>query len=294
VTINVRITGGLGNQLFKFFHGVSLSDVYQDRLVLDRTWYVDPRDRRNLVSSRQYDLDFFPEISSMHRIEWVSPRAHRLFGQVLRRAPLAIQLEAGYMTDLNRSMFSASLRKPRFIDGSFENLEFLPNKDKVLNFLQIEIKGEWLSEQLNQVALQNPLAIHVRRGDFLNLPRMYDVVSREYYLAAISASEKAVGVKPIHLFSDDPKKAIDFLGDGVKIDRVIRQEQGIKTSEIFYLLSRYHSIISANSTFSWWAGYVAYLRGELEFCSMPERFLGHGYTDPAQKLRHSGVTVITG
>lgn len=293
MTISVRVTGGLGNQLFKFFHGIQLSKLFQTSLEIDRTWYLDPRDRRNLVDSREYDIDFFPEIAKVSASVWRSSDNQRIFGQIMRRVPLFLQYGVGYMTDSNRHHFLSKERCPRFVDGSFENLDFLPDSDTISAFLNIEFETEWLESKIYDVRTDDPLAIHVRRGDFLKLPGMYDVVTRDYYLKALRLSIEKNGTRPIHLFSDDPTSAINFLGDGFPIDRVILQDQNVKTAEVFHLLSNYSSLIGANSTFSWWAGYVSHLKGLSNFCSMPQKFLGPGHDDPAGKLRHPGITVIS-
>jgi len=293
VTISVRITGGLGNQLFKFFHGVRLSELFQTNFEIDKTWYLDPRDRRNLVSSREFDIDFFPEIAKIAAIEWRSPEIQRRYGQVMRRMPYSVQYRVGYMTDSNRDLFMSKRCCPRFVDGSFENLDFLPDASTISALLSLEHNTEWLEPKIREVRTNDPLAIHVRRGDFLNLPGMYDVVNREYYLKALRLVKEKNGAQPIHLFSDEPNLAIEFLGKEFPIDRIISQGPNVKTAEVFQLLSNYSSMIGANSTFSWWAGYVSHLNGVSNFCSMPEKFLGPGHDDPASRLRHPGVTVIS-
>jgi hypothetical protein len=292
LTISVRITGGLGNQLFKLFHGVHLSNLFQTNLEIDTTWYLDSRDRRKLVASREFDIDFFPEIARVATKTWRSPGQQRVFGQIMRRAPFNVQNRVGYMTDSNRQLFIDDKRRPRFVDGSFESLEFLSDSKTITTFLQYDGSTEWLTPRIKDVRTNNPLAIHVRRGDFLNLPDMYDVVSRDYYSKALQMAREKNGVQPIHLFSDDPTSAIAFLGSDFPVDKIISQELGVKTAEVFHLLSHYPTLIGANSTFSWWAGFVSHLKEISNFCTMPQKFLGPGHDDPANRLRHPGVTVI--
>lgn len=292
MTIQVRITGGLGNQLFKFFHGISLSNTYKENLIVDKTWYRDSRDRRNLVSERKFDLSYYPKIREVPFVEWRSSRLHKIFGQTLRRSHPYLQYKVGYLVEMNRNRFLDNLNAPSIIDGSFEQIDYLPDSEIILDYLNPPDDSEWLKTSTLEIVTDQPIAIHVRRGDFLNIPHMYDVVKPTYYYNALEAVQEKFGERPIHLFSDDPTSALMFLGKDFPIDRVIFQSSEIETAEIFELLSRYQFLIGANSTFSWWAGYLGFLRGTTALCTMPEKFLGAGFSDPATKLRHAGSIVI--
>lgn len=286
------MTGGLGNQLFKIFHGVKLSEIFNEDFVLDNTWYRDSRDRRNLVSSREYDLNFFPKIRDLDYLTWKSSSAHRRFGQLMRRSHPWIQSKVGYMVENNRQAFLKTMTPPRFVDGSFESTEFLPSKRTILELISGVSESTWISSRISELQTSGPVAIHVRRGDFTRLPHMYDIVSPDYYRRALQASIMNFGERPIHLFSDDPTEAIKFLGDGFKIQEAVLQKRETQTAEVFHLLTNYPIIIGANSTFSWWAGYLSHLKGNSLFCSMPERFLGPGFQDPSIKLRYPGVSIF--
>jgi hypothetical protein len=57
-------------------------------------------------------------------------------------------------------------------------------------------------------------------------------------------------------------------------------------------MSNYSTLITANSTFSWWAGYIGFLRGNMTQISMPKRFLANSKLDPAKHLVHRGITFM--
>jgi len=290
--IRVRITGGLGNQLFKFFHGVNLSDIFKSDFALDTTWYRNSTDSRNLVSERNFDLGYYPKIRELTYVEWRSVRLHKIFGQFLRRCHPSIQFQFRYMVENNQTKFIDSLIPPNYVDGSFENLKCLPDPKVILEYLTPPKDSEWLKSSTLNINSLAPIAIHVRRGDFLNLPNMYNVVKPTYYFNAVKEIQKNFGPRPIHLFSDDPSSAIQFLGKNFQIDHVVSQSVDMRTAEIFELLSRYPYLVGANSTFSWWAGYLGYLRGTSIYCTMPEKFLGDDFLDPSLNLRHAGANII--
>lgn len=291
--MQIRITGGLGNQLFKFFNAVDLSRRLGSEFQLDLTWYLDSKDRRGLTSERNYDLDYFEAISVVNSIKWSSPASHRRFGQVIRHLPENIRKSAGVLDESSRDSFLRENRIPKFVEGSFEKLSNLPSESLIVDYLRPnKLESPWLSHMSRLVNSEKPTAIHVRMGDFLNLPEMYNVVKPTYYSNAIKIVQSENSSRPIHLFSDDPERAISFLPGGLSPSRIIHQSSGVKTGEIFTLMSRYPNLVCANSTFSWWAGYLGFLRGTMSQSTLPERFLANPLDDPLKYLIHAGSVVV--
>jgi hypothetical protein len=287
------MTGGLGNQLFKFFNAVDLSLRLKTEFQLDLSWYLDSRDRRGLTSQRAYDLDYFGQIAVVDARLWRSVHAHRRFGQIMRHLPEEVRKSIGYLNESSREYFLREARAPRFVDGSFERLSNLPAPNIILEYLDSEEReSPWLVNLSKVIAEEAPIAMHIRMGDFLNLPEMYNVIKPSYYSNAVEIFSSQNNSPPIHLFSDDPERALLFLPKGITPQRVIQQEIGVKTAEIFLLMSRYPNLISANSTFSWWAGYLGFLKGTMSQSSLPERFLKDPDVDPLKHLLHAGSLVV--
>lgn len=60
--ITVRLSGGLGNQIFKAMAGVNLANVTESELILDTTWYSYPRSIDTQVYPRNLELDYFANL----------------------------------------------------------------------------------------------------------------------------------------------------------------------------------------------------------------------------------------
>jgi len=293
LTFQVRITGGLGNQLFKIFNAVSISKAIQASFVLDTSWYNYPSKKGQLFSNRIFELDYFPKIRDLPRKTWGSNKSHEIVGQVFRRSPSIISNRVRYLTERNRDAFITGLISPLIVDGSFESLANLPSENTILDYLTSpSTTSVWYQQSIDIVKSERPIALHVRRGDFLNMPYLYDVVPRNYYINALSMIRDNFGSRPIHLFSDEPVNAIKFLDPSIEIEKVILQPAETQTSEVFNLLSSYPYIVGGNSTFSWWAGFLGHIRNNVDFVSMPSRFLKLEVGDPAPNLIYDGVTVI--
>jgi hypothetical protein len=101
------------------------------------------------------------------------------------------------------------------------------------------------------------VAIHVRWGDYLNLRHVYGTVPAAYYGRALALLTEATGDRPVWLFSDDPEGAAEYLRGTVDIARVVEPSAASTALENLLLLSSASGLACANSSFSWWAAYLA-------------------------------------
>lgn len=99
------------------------------------------------------------------------------------------------------------------------------------------------------------VSLHVRRGDFL-IPmhvHIYGILPLDYYGTCVERLKKSFSNLTIFVFSDDLKWARENL----KLDVPMEFVEGCATDDEDFALMRLckHNIL-ANSTFSWWVGYL--------------------------------------
>lgn len=289
--LRIKITGGLGNQLFKFFSAYRFAHENNRKLIIDTTWYRYSRISGGLVNSRDYLLNNFSEIKSIDSMESRNWRLHKRYGQLMRKLPTTVRESAGYFMDDVNQKFKSKKRIVTF-DGSFENVNFLPNNQTILRIWNsLNLNNDQYTKYLNQILYIRPLIIHVRLTDYLNLSHLYDVLKRDYYLQAIEKSQSGFGQKPIWLFSDDPNKAVSWLNLGNKISKVFPTDTKLNPIQILDLMSHASQIIIAHSTFSWWAAYLGSLRGQIDSVCMPSRFF-KDKSESQNKLKVIGWQII--
>lgn len=94
------------------------------------------------------------------------------------------------------------------------------------------------------------VAIHVRRGDYVNNPFYVDLTKTNYYQKAIEEFEPE---KNFMIFSDDPEfcKTLPW----VKSGKFHVMDRGDELADL-NLMSSCESQIIANSSFSWWAAFL--------------------------------------
>lgn len=97
----------------------------------------------------------------------------------------------------------------------------------------------------------NPICLHIRRGDFLINSENHANLPLGYYEAAL---QKFDSNRQVIIFSDDPSwcKEQSLFSD----DRFLVSE-GNGPYHDLYLMSKCSDFIIANSTFSWWGAWLA-------------------------------------
>lgn len=99
--------------------------------------------------------------------------------------------------------------------------------------------------------VENPLALHVRRTDYIKNSENHHVLSLEYYKKALEFFEKD---RNIIIFSDDPEwcKSQELFSD----DRFMVSENTDNRVDLC-LMSLCNDFIIANSSYSWWGAWLS-------------------------------------
>ena len=114
------------------------------------------------------------------------------------------------------------------------------------------------SERYNLLEIESlarqPIAIHVRRGDYKNYQESFGLLSIKYFTDGADYLKQKFGDKPIWLFSDEPDEVYrDFKRSGMDIVKVVLPQE-LGAAETLRLMSRASAQVISNSTFSWWSG----------------------------------------
>ena len=101
------------------------------------------------------------------------------------------------------------------------------------------------------------MAIHVRRGDYINDKKtslVHNVCDLNYYERAIDVIKAQVNNPTFFVFSDD----IEWAGENLPVNpnaRYVSNLEGEDYEELILMSMCEHNII-ANSTFSWWGAWL--------------------------------------
>jgi hypothetical protein len=145
--------------------------------------------------------------------------------------------------------------KVRGFFQSFETAErFLTEFGKEpLTLIQ---ESKELKRRTVEVSKFESVAIHIRRGDYLNYKHSFGVLDDRYYLSALDMIFKKREFEKVYIFSDSPHSVLGFQKQ-IKMDSEVVSPSDLITSETLVLMSQCSAIITSNSTFSFWASMLA-------------------------------------
>ena len=133
--------------------------------------------------------------------------------------------------------------------GYFQSELNFPDREFILNLFE---PADYIKEKLEtykETIGENRAAIHVRRGDYIKLKHIYNVLDMTYYNAAMEVLKER-GVEQYLIFSNDK----EWCKENFKGDQFIFINDDSFT-ELFLMGKCTHQII-ANSAFSWWGAYL--------------------------------------
>jgi hypothetical protein len=267
--VAVQVVGGLGNQLFQYATGRALAARLRAKLIFDRTIRV--------ADVRAFALHRFsinPELACDAPTK-IRPRYFRFGGGL-----------GNWITDTYHDAFPRTVRvddhrfkivyekQPFVYDPRFGNLQgsiylmgwwqsyryFESMASTIRSELQIEqTPSASHREWLDRIRRSNSVCLHVRRGDYLRpeILNRFGLCQLSYYIDAIRWIRTRIENPVFFVFSDDHAWCRDNLppDDAMILVDANRPEDVV--GELSLMAACRHHII-ANSTFSWWAAWLAH------------------------------------
>jgi hypothetical protein len=263
----VHLSGGLGNQLFMYFAGIYLGTL------LERTplFYASQskHDRSNKVSPL-LDLDLGEPIHSEPLGNLRIRYFFRFLAHGLLRA-LGVSREMKetlsrihHVTEIGKDENLESVRAGALVFGYFQTFQYysaLLSSGRVSQPKPLE-PSSWYQSAVDEIVKTRPIAVHVRRGDYLaDENRKLGTLSMEYFQEAITClkqTQPLLSKREIWFFTDSPDDLeAELSGLDIQGARLVREPKGTSTAEILCLMAKAEAIVVSNSTFSWWAGMLS-------------------------------------
>lgn len=139
-------------------------------------------------------------------------------------------------------------RKVYILDGYFQSAKYFCKYSSI-------IKKELRNKNSGDVFYKNVVCVHVRRGDYNNeVNKKLLVCSLDYYKNAIEYYHKMNKNYSFYVFSDDIKWCKDNLSFSYKIKY---EDENKASYENFAEMYYCDNFILSNSSYSWWAQYLA-------------------------------------
>ena len=277
----MRISGGLGNQMFQYALGRFLATKNNAELVLDLSGFMPKKNE----TFRQFSLDKFnTRYRTATEKDFKAPTwfmfrglSHSLWAQ-----------SPGTITSINRIhrklIRILESRRPITKRKFIMEPVFTFQKEILGITGNHYLSGVWQSEKYfksnedeirRDFTLKNPLSpaaknmeasirsaeavsVHIRRGDYVNDPHTLEkhgVCSVEYYEEAVNRMQSLHPSCRFFIFSDDRnwvEKNINMPKDSVYVS----DGKAFSDYEELTLMSKCKHNITANSSFSWWGAWL--------------------------------------
>lgn len=265
--IIVQLQGGVGNQMFQYAAGRALSIRIGTELKIDLSFLKNGILGEN-VDYRNYGLDAFcisesiisdeelnrfivrSKFISKLKLAWFNRKS----GYLLPISKIIYQKGHGYYSEFNL------LSNNSYLIGYWQNTRFFEGFEEQIreDFKFRHLPNQGNLDLLGKIQKCESVAVHIRRGDFKNLP-VLGTTDISYYKKAIEYFIKKLNKPVLFFFSDEMNWVKDNfypLNISCSIQYVDINSSAGNASEDLRLMSNCKHNIIGNSTFGWWGAWL--------------------------------------
>lgn len=266
----VQILGGLGNQMFQYALGRAISERTGAPLLLDTN--VIKHAHQN--TPRGYDLDIFklrPTFATRADVSRYHSHGAGLVGKIAHR----VRRRMGVSKIIHQREFAFQpeifdLRPPLYLAGLWQSYRYFADIEDALrrDFEFCDVLPPSAADLAQAISRPGAVCLHVRRGDYTEPAHASSIglSGIDYYRRAAARVRELVDQPAFFIFSDDLDWCHDnfrWLGEAARFVEYAAPP-GFKLHALdLQLMARAECFITANSTFSWWAAWLAGDRAKL-------------------------------
>jgi len=274
----ISLTGGLGNQLFQL--AAALSFFGDSKIKFE--WGIG-KPRLNALGLPELTSFILPEnveLLTSRKFSWLMSKST---GYILRmgtnprwyeknRFIQAFIKSLGELIGLfyfneRRRVFSSdnigyTARTPgneaSFVIGYFQSHVYASQskvREKLLQVSSLDAPSI-VSEFAAFAEKESPLVIHIRLGDYKNEVD-FGLLDESYFNTHLLNEWSTGRYKKVWLFSDEPDLALNYISSVDREHIRVLDSPEYSTSTTFDLMRLGNGYIISNSTFSWWAAFLA-------------------------------------
>jgi len=256
--IITQIIGGLGNQMFQYALGRSLSQKKNTDLKLDVTGFKDYKLRAYSLGHLNIQEKFAsPEgIARFQKYQRKPGKKWFLYNRIFAN-------EKKYFKErrfhFDETVFDVS--EDCYLEGYWQTEKYFKDIEDVIRkefTVKTPVQGKD-AEVLSKIRNGNAISMHIRRGDYASDASTNDyfgTFSPEYYKKALSIIAEKVADPKIFVFSDDHewvKKNILLPYPTTYVDHNGTE----KNYEDMRLMNACEHFVISNSSFSWWGAWLS-------------------------------------
>jgi len=265
--IIVMLQGGMGNQMFQYAAGRALAIRNNTFLKIDLSFIKNGVLGGN-VDYRNYGLNNFCIVEDIIGEEELNHfiKRSRLFSKLKISW---LNRKTGYRFPLSKMVSQKGhgydpefmkLSNNSYLIGYWQNVKYFAGSEEIIkqDFMFKNLPNQSNTALLSKIMNCESVAIHIRRGDFKNLP-VLGTTDKEYYLRAINYLVKKLSKPVLFFFSDEMKWVKENFNTISSANFIyysdINTSSGSEADDLRLMSNCKHNIIG-NSTFGWWGAWL--------------------------------------
>jgi Glycosyl transferase family 11 len=256
-----HLLGGLGNQMFQYATGRSVSLARNTSFRLDISAFTNYKLHQWVELNRIFKCaaEVADKADGRRILGWqYSPRILRLLSRhsmvKFRRNALVVEPYFRYWQGITNVPHDC------YLIGYWQSERyFLENADQIRKDFRFRQPLDNQNAKLAKLITQQcAISVHVRRGDYASNPKTtatHGLCSLDYYQAAIRYIAERVQAPHFFIFSDD----IAWVMNNLTIDfphQYVKHNHSSESYNDMRLMSLCKHHIIANSSFSWWGAWL--------------------------------------
>lgn len=254
--VTVRLTGGLGNQMFQYAAGRAVALRNNVPLDLDLSWFgTDPERQYALAPFRPEAVIKIPP-TKRGRLRILSHRIGRIMRPFMGYGRHSVYHETSFSYDPSIE----NLKTPIIMDGYFQSERyFLHLRPIILKEFTLSSRASRQAEAMMlKIRGTDAICVHIRRGDYVTnaLANAYHgTCSLEYYDKGVREVAKGLSNPHCFVFSDDPRWVQENFCPAVPMT-LVDIHGPVEAHEDLRLMSACQNFVIANSSLSWWGAWL--------------------------------------
>lgn len=294
--ITVRIKGGLGNQLFQYAAAYAMAKRLNTSLEMDVSFFGTQSLRGYKLDNLQISTNKLADPTKLPTLVKIAKEKHvgALIRDITRshgKKSIIVRKNYRYLLESGSKVLEEIFHIDDefiYLDGYFQTpLYFTGYENEIRK--QFVPAYEMSEEYLNikdSVSSSNSVAVHIRRGDVAaakkQLTQYAYLLSERYYDRAISEIEKRITAPQFFFFSDD----IGWVKENINVPKAhyfVSLHTDHPDIDELMLMKNCKHIITANSTFSWWAAWLN--ENENAIRIVPDKAYGNDFMIPEEWIK---------
>ena len=253
--VNVKIIGGLGNQMFQYAAAKALATYHNTKVIANvssfKSYDIHPLRLGNL----NCDCEFKTSSSIVLKALEV-PYLLTIVKKISFFLKLHVEKDLPFNSDFLK------LKNNITLVGYFQTEKYFQSiRETLLKEFTIKLPLNVYSKQVEKnILTSNSISVHIRRGDYLSNKEanaIHGICRKEYFTKALTLLDNKVNLSPdtkLFVFSDDIQWCKDNLN--FEYSTIFVTSDNERPEVDIHLMSKCQHNIISNSTFSWWGAWL--------------------------------------